>query len=174
MQLYGPIRKLREENTSPQFRRLLESILHRSAPLAFNQITDPLARVPDLPLRLNIAEQTDTQPLPRPLPLPSVLLPPLCVRCHISGAEVSSMIGGCSRAPHRCTKQHFHDKLAPQQICSAAAAAAAAATAVQLIHTQHLHTDGNDLCGHGDCHADARNASSSFCCCSGTSCNAQS
>lgn len=74
------------------------------------------------------------------------------------------MIGGCSRAPHRCTKQHFHDKLAPQQICSAAAAAA---TAVQLRNTQHLHTDGNDLCGHGDCHAGAHNAFSSFCCCSG-------
>lgn len=79
MRLYGPIRKIREENTSPQFRRLLESILRRSAPLAFNQITDPLARVPDLPLRLNIAEQTDTQPLLRPLP-PASPPPPSIMR----------------------------------------------------------------------------------------------
>lgn len=41
------------------------------------------------------------------------------------------------------------------------------------LHTQHLHTDGNDLCGHGDCHAGARSASSSLCCCSGATCKAR-
>lgn len=68
--------------------------------------------------------------------------------------------GGRSEMPDCCAKRH--DKRKPNRYllrwCR-----------VAYLHTQHLHTDGNDLCGHGDWYARTHNASSSLCCssCSG-------
>lgn len=119
---YGPIRKIRRgkhvASISPFVRK-------HFAPLGSTCIQSdhrsPCASA--WPAAAAEYSGTDRYPTHPPPPLHLHLLPPICVRCHISGAEVSLMIGGCSQASHRCTKQHFHDKLAPLlllllQLCS--------------------------------------------------------
>lgn len=137
---YGPIRKIRRgkhvASISPFVRKHFE-------PLGSTCIQSDHRSVRASAWPAAAAEYSGTDRYSAPPPHPLRLPLPLCVPCHIYGAEVSLTIGGCSWAPHCCTKQHFHDKLVPQQICSAAAAGAAA---VQLIYMLSIYIQMEMTC----------------------------
>lgn len=129
-------KEIREKTHHLNFSVVRKRLL-RSAPLPFNQITGPRALTSP---RLNESNR-------------QIFFSPLCVRCYVFGADVS--FTAVDVTTDRCAKGH--DKRKPNRYlllwCR-----------VAYLHTQHLHTDGNDLCGHGDGYARAHNASSSLCC----------